>query len=115
MSKYSAIFCVALTVVFAVTGTVFAQETDLSVVVIDSVDPAAPGMNVSFEVEMANAGPDDAFNDVSNFPVIDIYLPMGVPVPYQEYLSADEAGRQTIVDAIFIYGFESGDTLAWGG
>ncbi|RLE20791.1 MAG: hypothetical protein DRJ65_17480, partial [Acidobacteria bacterium] len=69
------------------------------VVVFDSVDPAEPDLTVSFEIEMANAGPDDPFNDVNNFVVLEVYLPMGVPVPFVEYLEADEDGRQAIKDA----------------
>jgi len=82
-------------------GAVMAQETDLSVVVFDSVDPAEPDSTVSFEIEMANAGPGDPNNDPDNFVVIDVYLPMGVPVPFIEYLQADEDGRQAIADAFF--------------
>ncbi len=95
------IFCVAVMCGFVFLGTVIAQETDLSVVVIDSEDPVAPDSTVSFEIEMANAGPGDPNNDPDDFVVIDVYLPMGVPVPFIEYLEADEDGRQAIADAFF--------------
>ncbi len=80
----------------------FAQQTDLSVVVIDSPDPALPGSIVSFEVELANAGPDDALNDASNYPVIDIYLPMGAPVDFREWLQMDDAAQDLVRTAFLV-------------
>jgi len=101
----------ACALVFA--GGAVAQETDLSVVVTDSADPAAPDSTVSYEIEMANAGPDDPNNDADNFVVIDVYLPMGVPVPFIEYLEADEDGRQAISDAFFDSGNIGYDENIW--
>ena len=90
-----AVFCLALTCVLVFAGTAIAQDTDFTVVVMDSQDPAVPDSTVNFAVEVANAGPDDPPNPI----ILDIYLPMDVPVPWQDYLDADEVGRQAIVDA----------------
>ncbi len=95
MLKGKTIFCLAVMCVFAFAGTAIAQVTDLSVIVMDSQDPTAPDSTVNFAVEVANAGPDDSPNPI----ILDIYLPMGVPVPWQQYLDADDVGRQAIVDA----------------
>ena len=94
MFKGQNIFCLAMICGLAFAGTTVAQEADFFVVITDSEDPVEPNSSVNFEVEVANAGPDD-----STLPVIlDITLPMGVPVPFQEYLQADEDGRTAIVD-----------------
>lgn len=82
--------------VFGCVAAAVAQVTDLSVVVTDSDDPVVPDSTVSFAVEVANAGPDVSPNPV----ILDIYLPMDVPVPWQEYLDADAAGRTAIEDAL---------------
>jgi hypothetical protein len=79
----------------AFAGTVIAQESDLSVVVTDSGEAVVPDATVSFEVEVANAGPDESPNSV----IMDVYLPMEVPVPYRDYLAADEDGRLAIANA----------------
>ncbi len=85
-----------LTTVFLLffSGPVEAQETDLSVVISDSEDPVDPGAVVAFVVTVANAGPDHPPNPV----ILDISMPMDVPVPWQEYLDADEDERAAIVD-----------------
>jgi len=87
-----------MTCALAFSGTAIAQisqDVDYSVVVSGSEDPVAPDTVVSFTVAVANAGPKDAPGPV----ILDIYLPMDVPVPWQEYLDADEDGRNAILDA----------------
>ena len=79
----------------AFTSTIVAQETDFSVVITDSEDPVSPGSTVSFVVAVANAGPDNSPNPV----ILDISMPMDVPVPWPGYLNADDVARAAIVDA----------------
>jgi len=98
MLKARTIFCLAVMCVFTFAGTAIAQVTDLSVIVMDSQDPTAPDSTVNFAVEVANAGPDDSPNAI----ILDIYMPMDVPVPWQEYLDADADARAAIVDAFAI-------------
>ena len=93
MMRFRTSVVLAFVVVFAAMAG--AEETDLSVVVSDSQSPTLPGSTVSFEVEVANAGPDES----NNYVVLDVYLPMEVPVPYRDYLAADAGGRQAIADA----------------
>jgi hypothetical protein len=95
MMRFRTISGVVLTCAVAVSSPAVARETELKVVVSDSQSPTLPGSTVSFEVEVANAGPDEPYNSV----VLDVYLPMEVPVPYRDYLAADADGRQAIADA----------------
>ncbi len=95
MLNVRTVFYLALTCVLAFAGAALAQETDFSVIVMDSQDPTAPDSTVNFAVEVANGGPDDSPNAI----ILDISLPMDVPVPWQEYLDADTDGRAAIVDA----------------
>ena len=95
MLKRMTIFCLVMTCMLACPGFLIAQETDFTVVISDSADPVMPESIVNFEFEVANAGPDG-----SPFPIIlDITLPMDVPVPFRDYLAADEEGRAAIIEA----------------
>ena len=95
MLKRKTIFCLVMTCMLACPGFLIAQETDFTVVISDSADPVMPESIVNFEFEVANAGPDG-----SPFPIIlDITLPMDVPVPFRDYLAADEEGRAAIIEA----------------
>lgn len=95
MSTGRSVFCFFLVWALALAGSASAQTTDFRVMVSDSADPVAPNSSVNYQVEVSNYGPSNSPNPV----ILDIYLPMNVPVPFQDYLAADEDARAEIVDA----------------
>lgn len=98
------VFCVLL---FA--GAVAAQNFDYSAIVTDSADPVEPGEVVSFEVEIANAGPDISTDTLN----VDITLPMGVPMSWTEYLALDDTARGLVNDAFLASSGFATDTSIW--
>ncbi len=96
MLKRRTFICISVAFLLAFAGPVMAADTDLSTFITDSEDPVAPDSIVSYEVEVANAGPDDSPFSI----ILDITLPMNVPMQFQEYLQLDEEGRDAVVDEI---------------
>jgi hypothetical protein len=64
-------------------------------VVTDTPDPVEAGGTVSYEIECFNGGP----NSSSEAVILDITLPMGVPMAWTDYLALDEDARNAVDDA----------------
>jgi len=76
---------VILAVIVLVGGSAMAQGPDLQANITGSVDSAATGETVSYEVALSNIGDAESGNEI----ILDIYLPGGVPTDINAYLNND--------------------------
>jgi hypothetical protein len=71
------------------------QNVDFFPVVLDSPDPVEAGGVVSYEIECCNYGPGSSYQTV----VLDITLPMGVPMSWSDYRALDDDARNAVDEA----------------